>query len=91
MPGPWAQTCPRPDMPLGHVSGQIELGHLLPLLKVVNHPTRIRLISAARKIERSRTLFRRSLLASDYVLQGAVGLLKKVRDGQLRLDRSQHG
>ncbi|NOJ40312.1 tyrosine-type recombinase/integrase [Bradyrhizobium australiense] len=29
---------------------QIELGHLLPLLKAVNHPTRIRLISAARKI-----------------------------------------
>jgi hypothetical protein len=29
---------------------QVELGHLTPLLKVVNHPTRIRLISAARKI-----------------------------------------
>ena len=29
---------------------QIELGHISPLLKAVNHPTRIRLISAARKI-----------------------------------------
>jgi integrase len=29
---------------------QIELSHLSPLLKAVNHPTRIRLISAARKI-----------------------------------------
>lgn len=50
--------------------------------------TRDEEIAAARKIERSRTRYRRSLLASDYVLQGAVGLLKKVRDGQLRLDRT---
>jgi RNA polymerase primary sigma factor len=28
------------------------------------------------------------MLASDYVLQGAVSLLKKVRDGELRLDRT---
>lgn len=50
--------------------------------------TRDEEISAARKIERSRTRYRRSLLASDYVLQGSVALLKKVRDGQLRLDRT---
>ena len=28
------------------------------------------------------------MLATDYVLQGAVELLEKVRDGQLRLDRT---
>jgi integrase len=32
------------------VIDRVELGHLSPILKVVNHPTRIRLISAARKI-----------------------------------------
>jgi integrase len=29
---------------------QVELGHLAPLLRTVNHPTRIRLISTARKV-----------------------------------------
>lgn len=45
-------------------------------------------ISAARRIERARTRFRRSLLCSDFILQGAVGLLKKVQAGKLRLDRT---
>lgn len=45
-------------------------------------------ISAARKIEGTRKRFRHSMLATDYVLQGAVELLEKVRDGQLRLDRT---
>ncbi|HEV3417540.1 MAG TPA: sigma-70 factor domain-containing protein, partial [Pirellulales bacterium] len=45
-------------------------------------------IAAAKEIERTRTRFRHSMLASDYLLQGAMGLLKKVRDGKLRLDRT---
>jgi RNA polymerase primary sigma factor len=45
-------------------------------------------IAAAKEIERTRTHFRHSMLASDYLLQGAMGLLKKVRDGKLRLDRT---
>ena len=45
-------------------------------------------IAAASQIERSRTAFRHSMLATDYVLQGAVGLLEKVHDGRLRLDRT---
>jgi RNA polymerase primary sigma factor len=45
-------------------------------------------ISAAKEIERTRTQFRHSMLASDYLLQGAMSLLKKVRDGKLRLDRT---
>jgi RNA polymerase primary sigma factor len=45
-------------------------------------------VSAAKEIERTRTHFRRTMLCSDYLLQGAVGLLQKVRDGKLRLDRT---
>ncbi len=45
-------------------------------------------VEAAKQIEASRTRYRNSLLASDYLLQGAVSLIKKVRDGQLRLDRT---
>jgi RNA polymerase primary sigma factor len=45
-------------------------------------------IASAKQIERTRNRFRRSVLASDYVLHGAVTLLRKVRDGELRLDRT---
>jgi RNA polymerase primary sigma factor len=45
-------------------------------------------VAAAKEIERSRTRYRDAMLASDYVLRGAVSLLQKVRDGQLRLDRT---
>jgi len=45
-------------------------------------------ISSAKKIEKTRTLFRHSMLASDFMLQGAVNLLERVRDGLLRLDRT---
>jgi RNA polymerase primary sigma factor len=45
-------------------------------------------ISSAKQIEKTRLRYRHSMLATDYVLQGAVELLEKVRDGQLRLDRT---
>lgn len=45
-------------------------------------------IAAAKQIERTRRKFRYAMLASDFVLRGAVSLLQKVRDGQLRLDRT---
>jgi len=45
-------------------------------------------IAASRAIERARRRFRRSMLASDYMLQAAVYLLEQVRDGKLRLDRT---
>jgi RNA polymerase primary sigma factor len=45
-------------------------------------------VAAARQIERTRVRFRHSMLATDYVLQAAIGLLEKVRDGRLRLDRT---
>ena len=54
----------------------------IPLLK------REEEINSAKAIERTRRKFRFSMLASDFVLQGAVRLLEKVRDGELRLDRT---
>jgi RNA polymerase primary sigma factor len=45
-------------------------------------------IASAANIEKWRRRFRISMLASDFVLQGAVSALEKVRDGQLRLDRT---
>ncbi len=45
-------------------------------------------VSAAKQIDLSRKKYRLSLLGSDFILQGAVSLLKKVRDAELRLDRT---
>jgi RNA polymerase primary sigma factor len=50
--------------------------------------TRANEITSAMAIERTRTHFRRTLLANDFVLQGAVDLLEKVKNGELRLDRT---
>ncbi len=50
--------------------------------------TRQEEVNAARQIDHWRRRFRMSLLASDFVLQGAVNLLQKVKDGELRLDRT---
>lgn len=50
--------------------------------------TREQEIQIAREIERARRRYRHYMLATDYVLQGAVAALEKVRDGQLRLDRT---
>ncbi len=54
----------------------------IPLLK------RIEEIDAAREIEMTRSRYRHSMLANDFILQGALQALKQVRDGQLRLDRT---
>ncbi len=45
-------------------------------------------IACAKQIEATRTAFRRRMLASDFMLRGAVALLEKVRDSELRLDRT---
>jgi RNA polymerase primary sigma factor len=45
-------------------------------------------VTAARKIERTRTRFRHHMLATDFLLQAAATALEKVRDGELRLDRT---
>jgi RNA polymerase primary sigma factor len=54
----------------------------IPLLK------RVEEIDAAREIESTRARYRHSMLATDFVLQGAVQALQQVHDGQLRLDRT---
>ncbi len=54
----------------------------IPLLK------RIEEIDAAKEIEQTRTRYRHSMLANDFILQGALHALQQVRDGQLRLDRT---
>ncbi len=50
--------------------------------------TRAEELTSARLIEKTRTRFRHNMLANDFVLHGAVHLLEKVRDGELRLDRT---
>ncbi|TWU25771.1 sigma-70 family RNA polymerase sigma factor [Bythopirellula polymerisocia] len=45
-------------------------------------------VYSARRIEATRTRFRRSLMGNDFMLHGAVDLLQKVYDGNLRLDRT---
>ncbi len=45
-------------------------------------------IDAAKRIEYTQHHFRHHMLASDYVLRGVVDLLKQIRDGQLRIDRT---
>ena len=45
-------------------------------------------IFAAKRIERSRRLFRHSMLATDYVLHAAIRMLENIRDRKLRLDRT---
>lgn len=45
-------------------------------------------VSAAKEIERTRIRYRNQILASDYMIEGAYGLLVKVHRSELRLDRT---
>ena len=45
-------------------------------------------VEAAKRIEHTRFYFRHSMLATDFVLQGAVETLQQVAAGTLRLDRT---
>jgi RNA polymerase primary sigma factor len=45
-------------------------------------------VESAKQIEQTRTRFRNTMLATDFILQAAVHALEKVRDGGLRLDRT---
>ncbi len=45
-------------------------------------------VTSAKKIEATRTHFRRTMLCNDFMLHGAAELLQKVADGNLRLDRT---
>ena len=50
--------------------------------------TRDQEVSAAKQIERTRERYRHMMLATDFLLHGALKLLEQVRDKQLRLDRT---
>ena len=50
--------------------------------------TREEEVDSAKEIERTRENFRNSMLATDFILQASVVALEKVRDGELRLDRT---
>ncbi len=50
--------------------------------------TRDQEVSAAIQIEHTRDRYRQWMLATDFVLQGALKMLEQVRDKQLRLDRT---
>ena len=50
--------------------------------------TREQEVSAAKQIEKTRDRYRHTMLATDFLLQGALKLLEQVRDKQLRLDRT---
>ncbi len=45
-------------------------------------------MAVAKRIYRGRRGFRYSMLATDYILHAAVGLLESIRDNRLRLDRT---
>ena len=45
-------------------------------------------MAVARRIERGRRHFRNCMVASDYILQGAIRLLQDIRDNRVRLDRT---
>ena len=44
--------------------------------------------SVAKRIDCGRLGFRNTMLASDFILQAAIGLLESIRDNKLRLDRT---
>jgi RNA polymerase primary sigma factor len=50
--------------------------------------SRVEEIEAAKRIERSRRRFRCGVLGTDYILQAAIGLLERICQGLLRLDRT---
>jgi len=62
----------------------------LYLLQMGGNPllTRASEVSNARDIECWRRKFRHAMLANDFILAGAVGLLERIRAGTLRLDRT---
>jgi RNA polymerase primary sigma factor len=45
-------------------------------------------IVAAKQIKRARRRFRHTMLATDFVLHAAIDMLKAIRDGRTRLDRT---
>ena len=82
-------SLPKP-LPVKKSTAAIDDPVRLYLLQMGGIPllTRETEVASARKIERWRRRFRRTLLGNELVLAGAVRMLEKVRDGGLRLDRT---
>ena len=78
------------DVPATGEDDQIEDPVRIYLMQMGEIPllTRQQEIASAKRIERTRRRFRHSILATDYVLHAAIGLLESIRDGKLRLDRT---
>jgi RNA polymerase primary sigma factor len=72
------------------VTARIDDPVRLYLLQMGGNPllTRAGEVSSAREIERWRRKFRRTMLANDFILRGAVALLERVKAGTIRLDRT---
>ena len=84
-------AAPRPAPPAKRrTSAVIDDPIRLYLLQMGGIPllTRETEVASAKKIEHGRRKDRRTLLANDYVLAGAVQLLQRVQAGKLRLDRT---
>jgi RNA polymerase primary sigma factor len=80
----------RKSAPARRTTAAIDDPVRLYLLQMGGMPllTRETEVSSARRIERWRRKFRRTLLANDFVLAGAVQLLERVQAGTVRLDRT---
>jgi RNA polymerase primary sigma factor len=76
----------RPRRPTARIDDPIRLY----LLQMGGNPllTRAGEVSSAKEIERWRRKFRRTMLANDFILRGAVALLERVKAGTIRLDRT---
>lgn len=79
----------RADLRAGGVNWSVEDPMRLYLAQIGRQPllSRQQEMDAAERVERARRRYRRALLTSDYVLAELVTLLRKVRDGDARLDR----
>jgi RNA polymerase primary sigma factor len=79
----------RTDLRAGGVNWSVEDPVRLYLAQIGGQPllSRQQEMDAARRVEIARRRYRRALLSSDYVLSELAAVLRKVRDGDARLDR----
>lgn len=83
------RECDRTNLRAGGVNWSVEDPMRLYLAQIGRQPllSRQQEMAAAERVESARRRYRLALLSSDYVLAELVTLLRKVRDGEARLDR----
>ena len=83
---------PEVEMDMDHTGGDAAIDDpvriYLMQMGEISMLNRAEEIAAAKRIEKARFKYRTSLLKNDFMLHGAVTLLRKVKNGQLRLDRT---